>query len=542
MATSFTYDNFPNVWDDILAETTWEAKLTLRRVSKTLRDVIDRQLVKHIVLDHGGLEAIDVIAPKHRIPGCFELCPKSREEQQWPRTPSPDLMKHVRVIDIRGFIIPCVDMTQLAPLFPNLDVVRITTGIKYHHDTYTPYIPFAAEKLVLFMNQTGLEGVFEHSWFQDEDEGHPWPIPEDNQDEGDDHDAGEHVDEDYEYHDHHSLHQNGEHNGEEGDDWGEDEDGDSDWDEPPKGRPLVPPKAILHALPETYRKIVLNMNGLVQPIAPMYPYLLDLPPHVEELVIVVPQFKRVTDEGTIPRNRSSLGSPEIAFPMNILDLLGTLGKNDLRVTIVGFERAGERCVRQFRETLYSQVTTTLYFDVDYAIDDEITLSMPSQAREFALRDVQQARHVRVVMDSEESEESDDGSDHGSPRPRVKRIRLVHDPTPKDEPPLMSLKKKVDGIMRRVELISMPEYIKRVGLETAALEVVEYGRSKDYRTLERRRLGIEDHWISRESRENSNAEEREMEHLVDFWDQTGGAPQGGAEPPSEMTSPQHSLSN
>lgn len=533
MTVSFTYDNFPNLWDDILAETCWEAKLTLRRVSKTFRDVIDRQLVWHIVLDHGGLEAVDVISPTHRIPGCFELCPKSWDQHDWPRRPSPDLMKHTRLIDIRGYIIPCVDMTQLAPLFPNLEVLRFTTGIN-HHDTYTPYIPFAAEKLVLFMNQTGLEGVFEHWWFQDDDEDHPWPMPEDDHHEGHDgHDDDLHEDD-------RTI---GEH-GDEGDDWVEDEDEEwySDWEEAPKGRPLVPPKAILHDLPETYRKIVLNMNGLVQPIAPMYPYLLDLPSHVEELVIVVPQYKRVTDEGKIPKSRFTMGSPAIAFPMNILDLLGTLGKNDLRVTIVGFEQAGEECVRQFRETLYSQVTTTLYFDVDYAIDDEITLSMPRQAREFALQDVQQARHVRVVVDSEGSDDSAGEDDEGSPRPRVKRIRLVHDPTPKEDPPLMSLKEKVDGIMRRVELITMPEYIKRVGIETAALEVEEYGRSEDYRNLERRRLGIEDEWEDKESRLERKSAERDIERAIEFWEELGGDANGEPGVSNDIISSDHELAD
>lgn len=527
MTVSFSYDNFPNVWDDILAETCWEAKLTLRRVSKTLRNVVDRQLVKHIVLDHGGHEVVNVYSPKHRIPGCDELSPKSwaDKHKRWPHHPPPELMQHVQVADIRGYIIPTVDMTQLAPLFPSLDILRITTGIEYH-DTYTPYIPFSAQKLVLFMNQKGLEGVFEHWWYQDDDEHHPWPLHE----EDDDHVNGNGEDPDS-HREQESELDNG------GDDTDEDE-WDPDWDEPPNDRPLVPPKAILHALPESYRKIVLNMNGLDQPIAPMYPYLLDLPAHVEELVIIVPQFKRVTDDGLIPQGRFPVGAPSLIVPMNILDLLGTLGKNSVRVTIVGLERVGDDCVRQFRDTLYSQVTTTLYYDVDYAVDDEITLSMPRQAREFALQDVQQARHVRVVIDSDDSDASGAESDHSSPRPRVKRIRLVHDPEPKEGPPLMSLKEKVDGILGRIELLTMPEYIKRVGVETAALEVEEYGRSEDYRTLARRRLGIEEEWVDEETRMGRTYDEWKTQAALDFHEQGAGAGNGLEDEPGPPEEAEH----
>lgn len=510
MTVSFTYDNFPHLWDDILASTTsWKTKLALRRVSKSLRNVIDRQLVKHIVLDHGGIEAVDVYSPGHGIPGCHELSPKTWADEHERRSahPPPELMKHVRVVDIRGYIVPCVDMTLLAPAFPSLDMLRITTGIEYH-DTYTPYIPFEAKTLVLFTNQKGLEGIFEHWWYQDEDDEHPWPTHDEDGDGGDT-DHGNHGEED----------------GGEGDEM--DEEWDPDWDEPPNERPLVPPRAILHDLPECYRKIVLNMNGLDQPIAPMYPYLLDLPPHVEELVVVVPKFTRLDDEGSIMPGPLPVGAPSLVFPMNILDLVGTLGKNAARFTVVGLERVGEECVRQFRDTLYSQVTTTLYYDVDYAIDDEITTSMPRQARDFALQDVQQARHVRVVFDSGESDNGSgaEGEERDRGGPRTKRIRLVHDPDPPDEdaPPLMSLKDKVDGILGRIELISMPEYVKRVGEETAALEVIEYGSSKDYERLARKRLGLDDFDVDAEA----DAGEPVTATNTDAWDEHEESPGGGS---------------
>lgn len=384
MTVSLSYDNFPNIWDAILAGTSWDAKIVLRVVCKSLRDVVDRLLVQHLVLEKGknsSPDAVDVFSPQHRIPRCRALCPMSWASKPRRQRLLSDLMTGVKVIDLRGYIMPRADMARLAPLFPNLEVLRITTGIE-HHNSHTAFIPFKAEKLVLFMNNLGS---------RPDKNGVMHPIVDFNKENARNMDPAD--------------------------------------NKPPH-------------LPETYRKVVLNMSGITTPVEKMYPYFNDLLSHAEELVIVVPQFKRVTDEGWITDRLW------IEFPMHA----------HLHITFVGLERVEDGEVDAYRQGIYEITVKALYLDVDYTIDDQITLLMPPLVRKFFIEESERRRH--------ESDSSDSQS-----------------------PPLKSLKEKVDGILARYEFLTMPQYIERVGLETAALEVEEYGREEDHGKLLLNRRGI-----------------------------------------------------
>lgn len=439
MTVSLSYDSFPHVWGVILAESSWEAKLVLRAVCKGLRDVVDRLLVQHLVLEKGkssSPEAVDVFSLKHRIPRCRALCPKSWAGKPRRKRLLSDLMWGVKVIDIRGHITSGIDVSRLAPLFPNLQVLRLTTGT-VPPDTYTPYIHFEAEKLVLFMKS---DVRHKRWWFQVEKNALLPPHQRANaghsQVGGSNTSSaartGHRPDDDFPLQKHGffpetdfaflmGLLQK------------------RNWEQM-NPQPSPPLEAIAPSVPATYRKIVLNMNGTGAPLDQMYPFLLSLPSHIEEVVVVVPRYRSVTQEGAV---RS-----DTPFPMYIHALLETLGENNAHVTIVGLEKCGDRSVRELRQLFFEGVKRIPHYDVDYTIDDEMTLRMAPQTRQFTIRQSESWRREMAEIERE----------RGEP-PQKRRI--------------LSLKEKVDEIMGRVELLTMPEYIERVGLETAALEVQEY---------------------------------------------------------------------
>lgn len=56
MRTSFSYLNYPNLWDEILNHTSTEAQRNVRLVSRALRAAVDRR-IRHVILTPGPPES-----------------------------------------------------------------------------------------------------------------------------------------------------------------------------------------------------------------------------------------------------------------------------------------------------------------------------------------------------------------------------------------------------------------------------------------------------------------------------------------------------
>lgn len=445
MPVSFSYLNFPNLWDDILAQTTdGKTTLTLRRVCKALRDVIDRREAQHIVLDDGGSSFLSVASPRHRFPGLSIICPDTLEEDR-QRKPAMSLMEHTRTVDIRGFIVPITDVPKLAPLFPNLKTVRITTGVEYK-DTFLPYIPFKAETLVLFMNERAMSGIYHHYWYTQDDEEHAEYLTN----------AGltpEDVD----------IHVRGPrllamaNTDEEGyDDAFDFDDFDGAYNFKNRFRPLAPDGMEEHRLPDGYRKIVVNLNGLPQRITKMFPFVLDGNDSVEEIVIVVPQITSAESLGEVP---SASQERSYLITMVILEAIDCARSYKANYTIVGIDRLGKEYERLMKNELREHFSHRLFPEVDLSIDDEITLAMDQREREAEGRRIDMMRLERKM----------------------------------EGKPCVSMEDMVDDVMSRIEMIPVDAYRMRVGAETAAIETVEYGKADDYDVLKRKRDGTFREW-------------------------------------------------
>lgn len=489
MPVSFPYRHFPNLWDDILAQTDRKTHLSLRLVCKTLRDVIDAREARHLLLEHEEGGHVTVRTFEHNMPGLSTLHPEA-----WANDCKLDhattLTLHTRTVDLRGYIPPIIDVPKLAPLFPNVKTVRITTALQ-PEDSHTPYVPFQPETVVFFMNHLDMGGIFQHWWFDNSIDEHARDMEA----------AGlspEAIDQAIKYarYDMCAVH---------------DEQGDGHFDEwddhycKHRDRPLVPCSVTAHKVPESCRKIVVNMNGLDHTIVPMFPSAWAPPLHVEEVVIIVPQVTSSASSGDIHVKFEGYHG---SFTGSILQTLELFGYNKTKYIIVGLELVTDDSVKKFNRLLYHQITTRLYFDVDYDRDDVITLAMPDQARRRA-KDITESRKQRgfrrtrirpgplnqayiaeafgvaswVLEDAGgkdakhcEVEIDDEGN-----------VTVEWDPpTPPEPEPKMSLKEKVDGILARVETLTLDEYRARVGAETAALETVEFGRPEDYEPPSRRR--------------------------------------------------------
>lgn len=195
----------------------------------------------------------------------------------------------------------------------------------------------------------------------------------------------------------------------------------------------LPPR-VKDELPESFRKIVINMNGDDIPVTDMWRAVHRAPPHVEEVVIVIPRYASLDDPG-------SLGTfNEAIVGMDIADLIvgaphGLLGQSSstavkipsARFTIIGLEAVPVPDYAQhFRAVLREHLSANRFDDIVY--DD----GGPT-----------------VVH----------GNDGPIYLPVVGDAKVAHNA-------------KVDSILAKVEMITKHEYVHRVGRDIAVLELVE----------------------------------------------------------------------
>lgn len=149
MPLSFTYSNYPHIFDAFVADTSFETQLALRLSCKSFQQAVDRLHVHHLVLTPHGSNSIDIKGAYRRIPALRRIKPAA-----WRKEPKLELTSHTRVVDIRGFFPATCNLTLLKDAFPNLDTLRMCTS-KSEPKSYTPYVPLAAKTLVLFTSPDG---------------------------------------------------------------------------------------------------------------------------------------------------------------------------------------------------------------------------------------------------------------------------------------------------------------------------------------------------------------------------------------------------
>lgn len=111
---------------------------------KAFRGAVDKMLKRHLILFSNG-DKVSIQGVAHRIPGLKSLGPSS-----------PIELSDTRVLDVRGYFPPSVDLTKLQASFPVLDVLRMTNS-RGRLKGYTPYVPFSASTVVLFTNPNGFD-------------------------------------------------------------------------------------------------------------------------------------------------------------------------------------------------------------------------------------------------------------------------------------------------------------------------------------------------------------------------------------------------
>lgn len=131
---------------------------------------------------------------------------------------------------MQGFVGGDINLTRLAPAFPNLETYRAITDPL--DQSFTPYFPLPCKTLVIFYNEDG-------------------PNPGGMRDADD-------FDSDYE-----------------------------DFDDEDK----IIPEGVIPAVPEGVRKTVVNMKGDDVPVADFFPCIFNFPTSVQDFVIVFPFYE-----------------------------------------------------------------------------------------------------------------------------------------------------------------------------------------------------------------------------------------------------------
>lgn len=199
------------------------------------------------------------------------------------------------------------------------------------------------------------------------------------------------------------------------------------------GEPRAPvlPKGINpRKLPESVRRIVVNMSGEDYAVAEMYQFVLDPPEHVKEIVIIIP---RIEDIGWL--------EPEIVeedtfaikiIAMDLAELM--VGIPHVKYTLVGVEEA-LRTEEEFLALLRKQFANYRFHGVEY--NEEPTLIHKPDG----------GLNLRT--------EAKDPAKHEA---------------------------KIDEIMARLEVLDFYDYEDLVGEEQARIETVEYedGTDRDTR--------------------------------------------------------------
>ncbi|EJT47798.1 hypothetical protein A1Q1_03259 [Trichosporon asahii var. asahii CBS 2479] len=223
--------------------------------------------------------------------------------------PPARLFKHTRILDVRGLFPQQCYLPALRSVFSNISVLRLTTI----SGTYSPYVPFGAETLVLFTSPHGPDceanpRAFDNLRSAGLTDSSPRPVPQ-----------------------------------------------DVDW----------------RTVPGTVKRVVINMGGDDQPAADLWPFIAIPPPHITEMVIIFPRVLR-SNIAMVPP--FSFGRTFFYPDIVAEDIAETLDGSDprLRVTLVGFELwriQGLDFEKLLRDQLfYSQLQGVEYEKIGFTID------------------------------------------------------------------------------------------------------------------------------------------------------------------------------
>lgn len=215
------------------------------------------------------------------------------------------------------------------------------------------------------------------------------------------------------------------------------------WPAPPRPPGLLEdllPSRELRRIPQHTSRVVVNLDGHVGDAGQSFHFLYDLPPHVTSLVFILPHL-------------ASLHAKGVVEDANANDVVEAMRSSTAKHTVVGAECIGENFENSIRDALKRLTLAEAHLDVDYDIDDEYTRTMSSWQRK--------SYRSRSETLREERRWADDLHMHG----------LQDSPEPK--PASMSLKQKLDDRLSRLEFITVEEYRKRTGDETAILHLIQH---------------------------------------------------------------------
>lgn len=452
MPVSFSYENFPNLWDTIIESADHNTQLAIRALSKAHRLVIDRLQAEHLIVSTEGHEHTVATSPHHHLPHFREEAHIFDEQRFWANDMTRDLTARTRVLDIQGYSPPVYDPDLLLFMrFPALEVLRMTNSIDDHTPVkhFHPWIPpgefYPAQTLVLFSNEAGMDGLMEHWWFE----------------------------------------------GAEDD---EDEDEDEDWGAPSKR--MFPERFFLGPmyLPPTVTKLVINMCGEDIQVEEMWPFMTEiLPAHVRQIVVVGPRYQSLDGPGLV-------GDLTLGLVHDLVQI--AFNPRAERVTFVGFEYLDPAFRNAFEAMLRQAIHEAIYEDVDYAIDDAATLALSSEERELFIRRSKKSREQGngPNADGDDDEDEDEGerdeTDSEGRDGAVGGKDVEDEPEPEEEgsavqnggkedgmaeagSPLLSYQQKIDQLLASYEFVTKQTYIDRVGEETAKLDLLEYLDPRDH---------------------------------------------------------------
>lgn len=193
-------------------------------------------------------------------------------------------------------------------------------------------------------------------------------------------------------------------------------------------------------------RIVVNFDGNVGNAGQSFHCLYYPPAHVEELVFVLPHLASLNAKGTVKA-------------ANANDLVEVMRSSTAKYTIVGAKCVGEDFENSVRDALKSLTVMEPHADVDYDIDDECTRTMSTWQRK--------SHRSRSEAFRERRRWAEDLHAAG-----IAAMAGLESP-PEIDPPTVSLQQKVEGRLGRLEFVTVEEYRKRVGDETATLHLIQY---------------------------------------------------------------------
>lgn len=476
---SFSYENFPHLWDDILGYACTEVIRDVRLVSRALRQAVDRR-VRHLAM----FEPLQVrnwrSYPANKLQCCWaEAWAVDRASRPGLRLPFQVLQylegwdkgvlaEHIkltrltRTLDIVGyfrgdyndlnfFAYGCGNLKN--GLFPRLRTLRL---LLCHDGTFTPYIPIPAETVVLCPSPKGLAANKSHSCYRalyevdemDEDDEvveitPPWPTPE----------------------------------------------------SPPYPdllRTLMCGVDAFAAIRNhVFSRIVLNLRGRSTHAGDSFHFLFSLRPHVREVVIILPWYSSLDDDGRYD-------DPKAFDPWDVVDIMRSPWA---KYIVVGAEVIGPGCAAEIRATMRRWTRHTVFRDVDYSLAPHEGPRM-----EEAVRALYKSQADRLYAKSFEEEREARRLDRWRARKAARRAYReaqnlpvndndLHRRKPftyalscgccifSDDPdygldeeeevklPRMSLAQKHRDRMKQLEFLTLQEYRARVGDEDAALHVI-----------------------------------------------------------------------